>query len=310
MAIRVFKDDGFSAKWPRALMSSKVRQFLEFDLFHIMVFPTPFCDFLILLALMCGKKVVLTDVGGGGACLSTRLAKYSQILTPMYHVHGLAHLTEYASIPFAHWRCRQVVLRGGVSSETEKTKSAGIMGGYALFVGRLLPHKGVLELISCLSPETSLHVVGTILDHSYHEKLVNAARGKCVTFHLNCDNSKLAELYRNCSVVVQPSLPSAGLGFDKSELLGLVALEGMSWSKPVVVTRVASLPEVSIDGVTGTIVNPHDPQALKNAVERFVADPVLGSRVGMLARNHAINHYSWENAALVGFALYQQIMDS
>src|SRR5215217_4465925 len=50
------------------------------------------------------------------------------------------------------------------------------------------------------------------------------------------------------------------------ELLGQTLLEGMACGTPAVCTRVASLPEVVDDGVTGIIVPPNDPVALGAAI--------------------------------------------
>ena len=57
LEIRVFKNAGYSSAWPFALLSPNAKQFLEYDLIHVMVFPTPLTDFLILLSLIYGKKV-------------------------------------------------------------------------------------------------------------------------------------------------------------------------------------------------------------------------------------------------------------
>ena len=308
LPVRVFTNKGFSSQWPFTILSKAASCFLDFDIFHIMVFPTPFTDFLILIALLHGKKVVLTDVGGGGTCLSTRFGRIWKKLNLNCHVHGMAHLTEYASLPYRHQSCQQVVLRGGVSSSAFNEMCSGFMGGYALFVGRLLPHKGALELIKALAPATPLRVVGTIADMPYYRKLVDEARGKNVSFHTDCDDISLREHYRGCSVVVQPSLPSTCHGFDKSELLGLVALEGMSWGKPVVVTRVAALPEVSVDGVTGAVVEPYDLLALRNAVEQFVYNQDLSEKIGLSAKNRAVQLFSWDKAAESGMKLYSELI--
>jgi glycosyltransferase involved in cell wall biosynthesis len=67
-----------------------------------------------------------------------------------------------------------------------------------------------------------------------------------------------------CDVVVVPTEASLGEGF------GLVALEAMAAGRPVVVTRVASLPEVV--GDAGVVVPAGEPAALAEAIARLARD--------------------------------------
>jgi glycosyltransferase involved in cell wall biosynthesis len=308
LEIRVFKNAGYSSAWPFALLSPNAKQFLEYDLIHVMVFPTPLTDFLILLSLIYGIKVVLTDVGGGGPCLSTRISRLWKRLDLNRFVSGMAHLSHYASMPYRTFPCKHTVLHGGVRHEDLLNRPVSFCGGYALFVGRLLPHKGVLELVRCLSADTPLRVVGRIYDQEYFNEIKRAAGGKLITFHTNAGDFELAEHYRGANVVVQPSLPSSDFGFDKSELLGLVALEGMSWAKPVVVTAVASLPETSIDGITGNIIKPYNYELLRLTIEKYVKNPELSFSIGKSAKEYVFQKFIWKQAAYKGMELYMQLM--
>jgi glycosyltransferase involved in cell wall biosynthesis len=308
LAIRVFPVRHFRQRLGFPATVRALRELAAYDVVHVMVFPTPLTDLLMLLGWLRRQPVVLTDIGGGGACWSTRLARLSVRLDLNRRAAGLAHLSRYAGMPYTAWRCPQVALYGGARAADAQDHAGAEPGGYALFVGRLLPHKGALELIEALGPQTPLRVVGRVYDQAYFERLREAAQGKPVLFHTDADDATLADHYRGASVVVQPTLPSANGGFDRAELLGLVALEGMSWGKPVVVTRTASLSETSLDGVTGRIVPPHDATALRQAVEAFVADPALSRRVGDAARRHVLAHYTWEQAARRGLDFYRLLL--
>jgi len=57
-----------------------------------------------------------------------------------------------------------------------------------------------------------------------------------------------------------------------SEGFGLVTLEAMAASKPVICTRVGSLPEIVVDGSTGFLIPPKQPEAFAAALETLVAD--------------------------------------
>ena len=63
------------------------------------------------------------------------------------------------------------------------------------------------------------------------------------------------------------------------EALGLVILEAMALSRPVVATNVGGIPEMVVDGVTGLLVPPHDPAALAGAIARLLTDHPLADMV-------------------------------
>jgi len=58
------------------------------------------------------------------------------------------------------------------------------------------------------------------------------------------------------------------------------------------------------DGVTGRAVPPHDPAALREAVEGFIADPALSRQVGEAARRHVLATFTWDQAARRGLEFY------
>lgn len=280
----------------------------EHDVLHAMVFPTPVTDLLILAARAQGRTVVLTDVGGGGPCPSTYLQKLHPRASLNRLAHGLALLSRHASGFFSDWPQPRVILYGG--ADLDAFGGGGEPRGYALFVGRLLPHKGVLQLIEALGETTPLHVVGRPYDPDYLRALREAARGKSVRFFLDADDAEVARQYAGASVVLQPSIPVAEGEADTSELLGLVAIEAMASAKPVIVTRTASLPELVVDGTTGFVVPPHDLPTLRERVERLVLSPALSRTMGAAAREHVRRVFTWDRVAERGLGLYRELIRS
>lgn len=96
--------------------------------------------------------------------------------------------------------------------------------------------------------------------------------------------TELRDLYARASLAVVPLEP---VDFQA----GVTAvLEAMAMARPVVCTRVPGQVDTIQDGVTGIYVAPGDPAALRAAVERVVADPELGARLGGAARDWVVTH--------------------
>ena len=288
------------------LTAASRRSLRDFDILHLMCFPTPVSDALMLLARWRGQKIVLTDVGGLNPCYSTYLERVHPRLSLARWAHGLANLSNYASTFFADWRQPQTVLYGGAA--TRVVGAPQPPGGYALFVGRLFPHKGVLQIIQAIPPGIPLHVVGRPYDAGYFRDLQAAAVGKDVTFLTDADDATVQREYGAASVVLQPSIPTCTGALDKSELLGLVTLEAMASAKPVIVTAITSLPDLVVDGETGFVVPPHDLPALRDRIVGLVCDPELSRRMGAAAARHVRAKFSWEETARRGLALYQRVL--
>jgi glycosyltransferase involved in cell wall biosynthesis len=274
----------------------------DYDLVHLMWFPTPAGDSLMLSALWNRQPVVLTSVGGGLPCWSTRLVRLG-IRGGLYRFSaGVAHLSRHAASLETHWRCPQTILFGGADLGKFNLAQRRFEG-YALFVGRLLQHKGVLELVQAVSPTTPLRLVGRPYDPAYFEALKAAAAGKQVRFITDADDAELQRQIGGANVVLQPSIPIDPL----AELLGLVTIEGMASGKPVIVTRTTSLPELVQDGETGFVVPPYEAEPLRRRIDECVRDPALAQRLGDAGRRHVESHFTWERTAGRGLELYRRI---
>jgi glycosyltransferase involved in cell wall biosynthesis len=93
-------------------------------------------------------------------------------------------------------------------------------------------------------------------------------------------------------------LPSA------SEASPNVVLEAMAASLPVVASRVGGIPELVVDGVTGHLVPPGDPDALAAALLDLLDHPERGITFGSAGRARIAREYSFERMVMQFETLY------
>src|SRR5207244_1921706 len=175
--------------------------------------------------------------------------------------HGHLHLSEYsrqisghAGRPWAH------VISGGVDSATFCPEGQAPRDGSVLFVGRLLPHKGVDDLIRAVGSDIPLELIGPAADRVFLRELHELAANKRVMFRHDVGDAELVNAYRRSLCIVLPSVYRTADGRETQvpELLGQTLLEGMACGIPAVCTTVASLPAVVARGVTGWVLPAHD----------------------------------------------------
>ncbi|MCD4738727.1 MAG: glycosyltransferase [Anaerolineae bacterium] len=85
-------------------------------------------------------------------------------------------------------------------------------------------------------------------------------------------------------------------------------LEAMAAGLPIVATAVGGTPEVVVDGVTGLLVPPRDPDALTQAITRLLRDPDLRRKMGRAGRERVQQHFSVERMVQQTQSLYEQLL--
>ncbi len=93
-----------------------------------------------------------------------------------------------------------------------------------------------------------------------------------------------------------------------SEAVSRAALEWMAAGRPVVASAVGCLPDLVVDDETGFLVPPGDPQALAEALKRFLQDPSLAARLGAAARRRFDARYTLKRFADATEALYRGLL--
>ncbi len=236
-----------------------------------------------------GRRVFVSDLGGGGWDVS------AYVSTDGWY-DGHLHLSAYSRRIHGHdARPEAEVIAGGVDLDRFTPDPQVERTGGALFVGRLLPHKGVEDLIGGLPAGMALTVAGPRPDAATASRLAALAAGKAVTFAHGLDDAALVDLYRRALCVVLPSVYRMPDGHETRvpELLGQTLLEGMACETPAVCTDVASLPEVVADGATGFVVPPNDPAALGGRLSWLRDHPVEARAMGRAGRARVLARFTW-----------------
>ncbi len=242
-----------------------------------------------LYGRLTGRRVFATDLGGGGWDVS------GYVSTDRWF-HGHLHISEYSRRVFDHaTNPRARVILGGVNVKKFAPDPAVPRSAEVLFVGRLLPHKGINDLIEALPEGMRLRIIGPPGDARYSEDLRRLAAGKPVVFEQEVGDDALVRAYRSALCIVLPSVYRTMYGTETRvpELLGQTLLEGMSCATPALATNVASLPEVVQDGVTGFLVPPNDPAALHERLEWFRRHATEVRAMGEAARARVLERFTW-----------------
>lgn len=262
------------------------------DVVHLLHFGTIGTYATAVLARARGRRVFATDLGVEGYDLATRTG-----LDRLFH--GFLEISEFAARVTPARRTR--VIYGGVDTERFRPGDKAA-DPYALFVGRLLPHKGLDWLIGATPPGVRLVICGRPDEAGhpgYVDRLRGLAAGKDVEWVFDASDARIAELYREAAAICLTSVHRSSDGWHHTspELLGLTALEGMASGTPAIVSDVTSLPEIVRPGETGTIVAEGDEAALGAALRAYTSEPERARREGAAARAEVERRFTWERTA-------------
>jgi glycosyltransferase involved in cell wall biosynthesis len=263
---------------------------------------TPFVTTAAVLASAAlGRASFVSDLGGGGWNDNQRVSTHQ-------FVTRFCPISRFAIQDFE--RAKATVIYGGVDPIfLAEPPSGWPRKRQVLFVGRLLPHKGINYLIEAVPPGVDLQVMGSAYDPDYFLLLRKLAENKRVTFVTNATDEDVLAAYRESTVTVLPTVYTDCYGrqYARPELLGLVLLESMACGTPVVCTAVGGMPEYVTDGQTGFVVPPNDPTALRHRLTLLLDDPALAERMGAAGRQVVEEQFTWRRVADRCLKAYEEV---
>jgi glycosyltransferase involved in cell wall biosynthesis len=179
---------------------------------------------------------------------------------------------------------RDTTARTALRREIGVSKDALLVG----MIARLTEQKGVtygLQAFARVSeryPDAHLVIIGDGDLRTALEAEARTLRLKPWTHFLGW-RADAAALMRGLDVLLMPSL---------WEGFGLVLLEAMAASLPVIASNVSAIPEIVVHGETGLLVPPGDVEGLAAALDRLLRDAPLRQHMGLLGLDRLETHFS------------------
>ncbi|MDI6889852.1 MAG: glycosyltransferase family 1 protein [Thermodesulfovibrionales bacterium] len=174
---------------------------------------------------------------------------------------------------------------------------------YILSVSTLGPRKNLESLILAFRklkvPDIQLIIVGSKNNNFANNNLKNLINAdKNIIFTGYISDIELVSLYRNAMLFVYPSL---------YEGFGLPPLEAMGCGVPVVVSNVASLPEIC--GNAAYYVDPYNVESIAEGIYKVLTDEPL--RQSLIKKGlERVKLFSWEKSAKEHIKVFEEVLNS
>jgi phosphatidylinositol alpha-1,6-mannosyltransferase len=172
-------------------------------------------------------------------------------------------------------------------------------GPILLSVARLVTRKGLDTALRSFAevlkdfPNATYVILGDGPDYGRLARLANELGVTPNVCFIARSTRPLADYYNACDLFVMPAREEPG----DIEGFGLVFLEAGACGKPVIGARAGGVTDAILDGETGLLVAPDDPEALTHAIQGLLRDPARCEALGTAARARILRECTWDHAA-------------
>lgn len=176
---------------------------------------------------------------------------------------------------------------------------------YILFMGRIDPIKGIEYLITAFNnisrdySDVLLVIAGDGYYRDYLKSIIKTNRQIVFLGHVS-DETEKHSLYRNCEMLVLPSI---------YEAMPMVILEAMSYAKPVIASRVGGIPSIITDGINGFLTQPRDAYGIRKQIKKLLDHPDMAHNMGTKNRELVTKQYSQDKMTKETIKVYDKILD-
>jgi len=241
------------------------------DIVHIHNINTVASDLGCLVASALGKRVFVTDYGGGGSLvLNHKLPIFQQ------YRHAVTYSRFGLDFIPPELQKKAVLIKGGIDTDKFCPDPSVSKENKILYVGRILPHKGIDYLIDGFRllnrPDYKLTIIGRVYHEAYYQMLKEAAENLSIEFVHDADDQRLLHEYRTAKVTVLPSVHTTCYGDHTPipELMGFTLLESQACGTPAICTNAGAMHEFIDDGKTGFIVKQNSGEDISKALCQLV----------------------------------------
>jgi glycosyltransferase involved in cell wall biosynthesis len=224
-------------------------------------------------ASLLNKPVFVTDYGGGsgiGDLLNRKLNlahRYRNAIA--YSQFGADRLPPVL-------QAKTTVIKGGIDTDRFCPDPAVSKQNEILYVGRILPHKGINDLVEGFRklnmPDYHLKIIGRVYSQKFYEDLKKIAIGLPVHFIHDASDEQLLHAYRTAKVTVLSSVHTSCYG-DYSpvpELMGFTLLESQACGTPAICTDAGAMSEFVDHERTGLVVAQNSPAAMAEGLQAIL----------------------------------------
>jgi len=214
-----------------------------------------------------------------------------------------ASLADHSAV-LAPWRSKVVVIPFGIDPDPWQTVSPDPAGPF-LFVGRLVPYKGLDTLVAAVGalPAARLDIVGAGPVATTLRRTVRA-RGWSDRIRLlgEVPDAELPALMARCRALCLPSR-------DRSETFGLILLEAMAAGLPLITSRLATgVAEVNREGETGWAAAPGDVDDWRRVLAQVMEAPAAARERGETGRQRVRARFGRDRMATALTAWYHGLV--
>jgi glycosyltransferase involved in cell wall biosynthesis len=245
---------------------------LRADVVHVHHVHTLVSDMACIFASLFGKRAFVTDYGGGGSLtLNKRLPVFEGYQNAIaYSRFGLEFLPP-------ELKRKAVLIKGGIDTERFCANGTQQREKKILYVGRILPHKGIDYLIEAFRllarSDYTLRIVGRVNSEEYYEYLKRLSSTLNIEFVHDADDERLIREYRSALVTVLPSVHTSYNGSHTRvpELMGFTLLESQACGTPVICTDAGAMSEFVARDETGFVVESNSGEGIADALKKVIA---------------------------------------
>lgn len=160
-----------------------------------------------------------------------------------------------------------------------------------LFVGKEFDRKGGPRLLAAFAalrrerPDAELWIISEYQPSEAPDGVTFFGR---ILRDTPAGEEQIQRLYREATAFALPSV---------YEPFGIAVLESMAWHLPGLGSDRCAIPEMIVDGVSGVLVDPEDPESMLSGLRRLVADPERMREMGEAARRRFEERFTWDSVA-------------